>query len=549
MNTSTDQAPPDQSASPSSGDSERVLVFDTTLRDGEQAPGCSMTRAQKLRMAHTLEDLGVDIIEAGFPAASDADAAAVAAVAAAMRRARVCALARCQEGDIVTAARALEPAASNRIHLFLATSPIHREHKLRMDKARVLATAVAAVSRAKALCHEVEFSAEDALRTEPEFLIEVFGAVLAAGARIINVPDTVGYTTPAEIAALFARLRREVPGIGDAVLSTHCHDDLGMGVANSLAAVEAGARQIECTINGIGERAGNAALEEVVMALRTRADRYRVETGIDTTRLYSASRALSGTIGLEVARNKAIVGDNAFAHEAGIHQHGVLANRATYEIMRPDDVGFPQTRLVLGRHSGRHALRERIQELGLTLDEARFEPVFAAFKSLSESKREVLDADIEALVLGNGVARRGPWTLVAMHVGTYVGGASIASLHLRHNDGRDARESATGSGPVHATTSALVRASGLSMEILELRVRSIGVGAGAQGEAMVRVQHDKQELRGRATSTDIVEAAALAMLEVVNRIERMQSQQNTPVSHTRNGTTSHDHEAQHVSVA
>ncbi len=528
---------------------ERVLIFDTTLRDGEQAPGCSMTRAQKLRMARVLEELGVDIIEAGFPAASEVDAAAVAAVAGAMRRARIGALARCQEGDIVTAARALEAAAQARIHLFLATSPIHREHKLHMSKAQVLDTAVAAVRRACALCGDVEFSAEDALRTEPEFLIEVFTAVIAAGARTINVPDTVGYTTPAEIAALFARLRREVVGIERAVLSTHCHDDLGMGVANSLAAIEAGARQVECTLNGIGERAGNAALEEVVMALRTRADRYALDTGIDSTRLYAASRALSGTIGLEVARNKAIVGDNAFAHEAGIHQHGMLANRATYEIMRPEDVGFPHTRLVLGRHSGRHALRERISSLDLSIDDARFETVFTAFKTLAESKREVLDADVEALVLGTAVHARGPWMLAALHVGTYVGGASIASLHLRHVDGREARETATGSGPVHAVTAALVRASGLALEVIELRVRSIGLGAGAQGEAVLRVQHDAQELRGRGTSTDIVEAAALAMLEVVNRIERTQPRALANPTHPHDGNSHHDDEARHVSVA
>ncbi|MHB1617386.1 MAG: 2-isopropylmalate synthase [Metallibacterium sp.] len=528
---------------------ERVLIFDTTLRDGEQAPGCSMTRVQKLRMARVLEELGVDIIEAGFPAASEVDAAAVAAVAATMRRARIGALARCQAGDIVTAARALESATQARIHLFLATSPIHREHKLHMSKAQVLDTAVAAVRRACALCGDVEFSAEDALRTEPEFLIEVFNAVIAAGARTINVPDTVGYTTPAEIAALFARLRREVVGIERAVLSTHCHDDLGMGVANSLAAIEAGARQVECTVNGIGERAGNAALEEVVMALRTRADRYALDTGIDSTRLYAASRALSGTIGLELARNKAIVGDNAFAHEAGIHQHGMLANRATYEIMRPEDVGFPHTRLVLGRHSGRHALRERISTLGLGIDDARFETVFSEFKTLAESKREVLDADVEALVLGAAVHARGPWMLAALHVGTYVGGASIASLHLRHVDGREARETATGSGPVHAVTAALVRASGLALEIIELRVRSIGLGAGAQGEAVLRVQHDAQELRGRGTSTDIVEAAALAMLEVVNRIERTQSRARANPTHPHDGNSHHDDEARHVSVA
>ncbi len=532
---------------PASAAPARVLVFDTTLRDGEQAPGCSMTRAQKLRIAQVLQDLGVDIIEAGFPAASDADADAVHAVARAARGMRVCALARCQEGDIVAAARALQPAAAARIHLFLATSPIHRQHKLRMDKAQVLNTAVRAVRRAAELCDEVEFSAEDALRTEPEFLIEVFGAVIAAGARTINVPDTVGYTTPAEIGALFERLRREVPGIGHAVLSTHCHDDLGMGVANSLAALEAGARQVECTINGIGERAGNAALEEVVMALRTRADRFGLTTGIDSKRLYAASRALSATIGLEVARNKAVVGDNAFAHEAGIHQHGVLRHYSTYEIMRPEDVGLSRSHLILGKHSGRHALRERIAELRLDCDETRFEQAFSAFKTLAERKREVLDADVEALVLGTPVHASGPWTLAALHVGTYVGGASIASLHLRHADGREARETATGSGPVHAVTAALVRASGLSLEILELRVRSIGIGAGAQGEAVVRVQHDAQELQGRAASTDIVEAAARAMLEVVNRIARTESA--TPSFHSCNGTPHHDHEARPVSVA
>ncbi len=527
----------------------RVLIFDTTLRDGEQAPGCSMTRAQKLRMARILDELGVDIIEAGFPAASDEDAEAVSAVSAAAHRARICALARCQESDLVAAARAVEAAARARIHVFIATSPIHREHKLRMSRAQVLDAAIAGVRRARVLCDDVEFSAEDALRTEPEFLVEVFGAVIAAGARTINVPDTVGYTTPAEIATLFARLRREVAGIDRAVLSTHCHDDLGMGVANSLAAAEAGARQIECTLNGIGERAGNAALEEVVMALRTRSDRFALSTAIDSTRLYAASRALSGMLGLEVARNKAIVGDNAFAHEAGIHQHGMLANRATYEIMRPEDVGFPHTRLVLGRHSGRHALRERIDMLGLSMDAQRFELLFAEFKALAESKREVLDADLEALVLGASVYSRGPWTLAAMHVGTYVGGASIASLHLRHSDGRSARETATGSGPVHATTTALVRASGLDLEIVELRVRSIGFGAAAQGEAVLRVQHDARELRGRGTSTDIVEAAALAILEVINRIERTHPHPAllSPTDH--NGNPAHDDLNQHASVA
>jgi 2-isopropylmalate synthase len=390
----------------------RVRVFDTTLRDGEQAPGFSLDRKAKLRMAHMLEALGVDVLEAGFPQASPDDFAAVAEIATALQGATVCGLARCVPADIERAGHALEGARRSRIHLFLSTSPLHRKHKLGMDKAQVLDTAVAAVERACGLADEVEFSAEDATRTEWDFLAEVFAAVATAGATTLNVPDTVGYTTPAEMAGLFRYLRSHVPGSDKLVFSGHCHDDLGMAVANSLAAVSAGARQLECTINGIGERAGNAALEEVVMALKVRAEYFGVDTRLDTRKLYPASRLLAELTGHGVPRNKAVVGANAFAHESGIHQHGMLRHRGTYEIMRPEDVGIAETRLVLGKHSGRAALRARLVSLGHTPDEASLDAIFASFKALADRKREIDDDDLAALASGCRTAHRTPKTPV-----------------------------------------------------------------------------------------------------------------------------------------
>jgi len=376
---------------------DHVRIFDTSLRDGEQAPGFSMNRHAKLRMAHALEALGVDVLEAGFPQASPDDFAAVTEIAGALRETTVCALARCQDGDIDSAARALEPAQQARIHLFLSTSPLHREHKLRMGKAQVLDTAVRAIERARGYCQDVEFSAEDALRTEPDFLVEVFSAAVAAGASTLNAPDTVGYTTPEEIAGLFRHLRQHVRGAERVTFSSHCHDDLGMAVANSLAAVGAGARQVECTINGIGERAGNAALEEVVMALKVRAPYFGVSLGIHTPQLYPASRLLSELTGQAVPRNKAIVGSNAFAHESGIHQHGMLKHRGTYEIMRPQDVGIAATTLVLGKHSGRAALRQRLQALGYAPDDHGLDALFIGFKQLADARGEVNDDDLHTL--------------------------------------------------------------------------------------------------------------------------------------------------------
>ncbi|HEV7776923.1 MAG TPA: 2-isopropylmalate synthase [Luteibacter sp.] len=498
---------------------ERVRIFDTTLRDGEQAPGFSMDRRAKMRMAHALEELGVDIIEAGFPQASPDDFAAVADIAAHLVKPTICALARCQDADIDSAGRALEKARHSRIHLFLSTSPLHREHKLGKSKAEVIDIAVAAIHRAKTLCHEVEFSAEDALRTEHDYLVEIFNAAVEAGATTLNAPDTVGYTTPTEITELFEYLRKNVRGAERVVFSAHCHDDLGLAVANSLAAVSGGARQIECTINGIGERAGNAALEELVMAMRTRANHFGTRTNIVTERLFPTSRLLANLTGQPVPRNKAIVGDNAFAHESGIHQHGMLKHRGTYEIMRPEDVGA-STSLVLGKHSGRHALRQRLANLGFELDEAAMDDVFARFKTLADRKREVVDADLQALAVGHDPDTLGPWHIEHLHASSHVGGSASVSVKLRHDDGRIASEAAIGDGPVEAMLRAVQRATGVPVELADFQVRAISEGGDAQGHATLTARHDDHEYKGSGVSTDIVEATAFAVLAIVNRIER-----------------------------
>ncbi|MFA6231503.1 MAG: 2-isopropylmalate synthase [Rhodanobacter sp.] len=503
-----------------SADIDRVRIFDTTLRDGEQAPGFSMDRRAKLRMAQALEALGVDVLEAGFPKASPDDFAAVAEIARTLKTTTVCGLARCQPGDIDDAARALEKAQHSRIHVFLSTSPLHREHKLGMSKAQVLDAAVASVERARGLCHEVEFSAEDALRTEPEFLVEVFSAAVAAGATTLNAPDTVGYTTPSEIIALFEYLRRHVRGAERVIFSSHCHDDLGMAVANSMAAISAGARQVECTINGIGERAGNAALEEVVMALKVRAAHFGVDTRIDTRKLYPASRLLTQLTGQAVPRNKAIVGENAFAHESGIHQHGMIKHRGTYEIMLPQDVGIAETKLVLGKHSGRAALRQRLETLGHTPDEASMEAIFARFKTLADKKREIHDEDLEAIALGHDPDALGPWHLLQLSSATHLGGSASASVKLAHDDGHEASEAAIGDGPVDAVLRAIERATGSDLELTDFLVRAVSEGGDAQGQAQLTARHAKRDWRGHGVSTDIVEATALAALAIVNRISR-----------------------------
>ncbi len=504
---------------------DRLIIFDTTLRDGEQSPGCSMTVAQKLRMARTLAGMGVDVIEAGFAAASPQDFDAVHEVARAVQGATICSLARCNPGDIDAAARALEPAEKKRLHVFIATSPIHREHKLKMSKAEVLARAVEGVRLARSRVDEVEFSAEDAIRSEPEFLAEVMAAVIEAGATTFNVPDTVGYTTPEEMGRLIAFLRARLPADSPVILSAHCHDDLGMAVANSLAAVKAGARQVECTINGIGERAGNCALEEVVMAIRTRADLFGLSTGIDTRKLYPASRQLAAIIGSFVPANKAIVGDNAFAHEAGIHQHGMLAHRETYEIMRPEDVGISRSTLVLGKHSGRHALADRVRELGFALSETEIEPLFVRFKQLADRKRQVFDADIEALIAGEQSDQAGPWHLDRLHIASGLGEGHLptASVAMTGPNGQMVQEAAIGDGPVDAALKAMARATATEFELVGMRIRSISEGEDAQGEAELTARIDGVQWSGRGVDTDIVAACARAFIEILNRAQRRQA--------------------------
>jgi 2-isopropylmalate synthase len=512
---------------------ERIRIFDTSLRDGEQSPGCSMDAAQKLRFALALAELGVDTVEAGFAASSEPDAEGIARIAKALRGTGtgVCSLARCRPGDIEASARALEGAEAPRIHVFIATSPLHRQHKLGFSKAEVVDAAVRAVEHARRLVEDVEFSAEDAIRTEPEFLEEVFRAAAKAGARTLNVPDTVGYTTPAEIEALFRRLRAALPA--EAILSAHCHNDLGLAVANSLAAIAGGARQVECTVNGIGERAGNAALEELVMALQVRADLWPYRTGIDTTRLVPTSRLLTRITGMAVQRNKAIVGANAFAHESGIHQHGMLKHRDTYEIMRPETVGWARSQMVLGRHSGRAAVNERLAYLGFSLDEGAAERLFIRFKTLAEKKKEVFDADLEALVLGEDASTAG-WQLTAFHLSTGAGQGEqpAAAIELRDPQGESHFGRGSGDGPVHALFAALTEARGMHFDVESYAVQSVSSGEDAQGQASLSARHHGEELTASATSTDILEASALAWLALAQRIARRPGPSTTSLAET-----------------
>jgi 2-isopropylmalate synthase len=512
-------------------DQNRVVIFDTTLRDGEQSPGCSMMPAEKLRIAKALADLGVDVIEAGFPAASKGDWESVHTIAREVKGPIICGLARSSREDIDKAYSAIKIAARHRIHVFLATSAIHREHKLNMAKEEILRAAVDAVRYAHSLCADVEFSPEDASRTELEFLAQVVEAVIAAGATTINIPDTVGYTTPQEFMEVFAYLKQHVRDIDQVVLSVHCHNDLGMAVANSLSAALAGARQIECTINGIGERAGNCSLEEVVMALKTRESFYGLTTAINSARLYPTSRLVSTITGMPIPRNKAIVGENAFAHESGIHQHGMLKHHSTYEIMRPQDVGLSRTHLVLGKHSGRHALRERIRELGFDLPEAELNRVFDEFKALADKKKELFDGDIESLVLRAGDSAVGPWLIETLWTSATSGSAASAVVRLAHSDGHHVEQGATGDGPIDAAFKAIELATGISIKLNKFEVRSVTEGEDAQGEAIVYVEHNQRSYRGSSISTNIIESSARAYIEVINRIDA--SRNSAPPTHAQ----------------
>ena len=501
---------------------ERIVIFDTTLRDGEQAPGCSMTLNEKLRVARSLQDLKVDVIEAGFPAASPGDFEAVRKIARSIQGPTICGLARCNTKDIERAWNAVKDAEKPRIHVFVATSEIHRQHKLQMAKEEILRSAIDSVTLAKELCDDIEFSPEDASRTELDYLAEVVQAVIEAGATTVNIPDTVGYAVPDEFFQVFKYLRDNVNGIEKIRLSAHCHDDLGLAVANSLAAVQAGARQVECTINGIGERAGNCSLEEVVMAIKTREESFGVTTGVDTRRLYPTSRVVANVTGMHTPRNKAIVGENAFSHEAGIHQHGMLQNRATYEIMRPEDVGLARSKLVLGKHSGRHAFRERVEQLGFTLDDLELKRCFDEFKRLADRKKDMYDADIEAVIMNVDVGKAGPWLIEELRTTAGTGTVAAATLKLSHTDGREVHEAAEGDGPVAAAFQAIESATGIQLTLKNFEVRGVTVGDDAQGEVTVTVEYNSQSFRGHAVSTDIVEAAAFAYLEVINRIARRQ---------------------------
>jgi 2-isopropylmalate synthase len=510
---------------------DQLLIFDTTLRDGEQSPGCSMTQPEKLRVARALAELGVDVIEAGFPAASRGDWESVNAVAREVEGAIICGLARCNPEDIELAWKALRDAQRKRLHVFLATSAIHRQYKLNMAEEQILRSAVEGVKMARERCEDVEFSPEDASRTELDFLAQVVEAVIEAGATTVNIPDTVGYTVPDEFAELFRYLRKNVRGIEKIRLSVHCHDDLGMAVANSLTAVVAGARQVECTINGIGERAGNCSLEEVVMALKTREAFFNVKTNIQTTRLYPTSRLISNITGMPIPRNKAVVGENAFAHEAGIHQHGMLKHHSTYEIMRPQDVGLSRSHLVLGKHSGRHAFRDRVKELGFELDDVEFNRVFEEFKALADKKKELFDGDIEALVLRAENTASGPWSLVELKTVADSKTPAEAVVRLQHSDGTVVERTSTGDGPVDAAFKAIELATGLNVALRKFEVRGVTEGEDAQGETVVYVEYNRRNYRGSSVSTNIVEASTKAFLEVINRIELAQK----PAGKDRNG--------------
>ena len=500
---------------------ERLIIFDTTLRDGEQSPGASMTRDEKLRIAKALERMRVDVIEAGFPIASPGDFEAVRAVARAVKDSVVCGLARALDKDIDRAAEALREARAFRIHTFIATSPIHMERKLRMSPEEVLEQAVHAVRRARRHTDDVEFSPEDAGRSEIDFLCRVIEAVIEAGARTVNIPDTVGYNLPHQFGGLIRTLIERVPNSDKAVFSVHCHNDLGLAVANSLSAVLNGARQVECTINGLGERAGNAALEEVVMAVRTRQDVFPCDTRIDTTQIVPTSRLVSGITGFPVQPNKAIVGANAFAHESGIHQDGVLKSRETYEIMRAEDVGWTANRIVLGKHSGRNAFRTRLRELGIELEsEEALNEAFARFKELADKKHEIYDEDLQALVTEASLeAENERIRLLSLRVCSETGETPHAVVTLAV-DGEERRGEADGSGPVDASFKAIESVVESGTELLLYSVSNITTGTDAQGEVTVRLEKGGRIVNGQGADTDIVIASAKAYVNALNKILR-----------------------------
>lgn len=495
----------------------KILIFDTTLRDGEQCPGASMRLREKIEIAKQLARLKVDVIEAGFPVASPDDFRSVRTVAEEIKGPVICGLSRCTTKDIERCAEAVAPAGKPRIHTFLATSKIHREFKLKKDKAEIVKMAVSGVTLARKLCADVEFSAEDASRTEPEFLAEVVRAVIDAGALTVNIPDTVGYGVPTQFGDLISYLLENTPNIGQVVLNVHCHNDLGLAVANSLEAVRRGAGGVECTINGLGERAGNCALEELVMALRTRHDVYNVETGIDARELFKTSRLVSRLTGMVVQRNKAIVGANAFAHEAGIHQDGILKERTTYEIMRPEDVGIEGSELVLGKHSGRHAVRERLGRMGFKLTDEELDRAYQRFVDLADKKKVIYDDDIIAIARDEMDDASGVYEMDYLHVATGTATVPTATLRLRKS-GKIIQDAACGDGPVDAALKSIDRITGMQGRLMEYAIQAVTVGQDAMGEVSIRVAFGDDTVNARAASTDIVKASAMAYLNCVNRV-------------------------------
>jgi 2-isopropylmalate synthase len=496
---------------------ERVYIFDTTLRDGEQSPGASMNIEEKLVLARQLERLQVDVIEAGFPISSDGDFESVKRVAEEIKTATIAGLARANKLDIDRCWEAVRHAVKPRIHTFIATSDIHLKYKLKKGREEVLDIARQMVGYAKSLCQDVEFSAEDASRTDVDYLCQVMEAVIDAGATVINIPDTVGYAIPMEFGDRIAYIRKKVKNIDKAIISVHCHNDLGLAVANSLIAVLNGARQVECTINGIGERAGNASLEEVVMALQTRKDFFGFETGIKTTEIYPSSATLTNLTGLMVQVNKAIVGRNAFAHEAGIHQDGMLKEKSTYEIMKPETVGIKESKLVMGKHSGRHALKLKFQELGFELNPTEIEKAYVLFKKVADRKKEVFDEDL--LVIVRDGLRMFPEAYKLKYIQASGGNQIIATATLvLEKDGKSLQDSATGDGPVDATLKAIDRITGLPGQVLEYTVHSVTRGKDAVGEVFMRVDFGKASFIGKAASTDVVDASARAYLNAINKL-------------------------------
>jgi 2-isopropylmalate synthase len=497
---------------------EKIRIFDTTLRDGEQSPGASMNLDEKIRLARQLERLNVDVIEAGFPSSSPGDFESVKRISQEIRGPQIAGLSRTTPGDIDRAWEALRYAQNPLLHIFIATSDIHLQHKLRKSREEVLEEAGRAVAYAKRFTGQVEFSAEDATRSDPDYLARIVQAAIDAGATIVNIPDTVGYITPTEFGKLIASLRQRVPNIQKAVLSVHCHNDLGMAVANSLAAVENGARQVECTVNGIGERAGNASMEEIVMALKTRRDFFSYDVGVVTEQIYPTSRLLSGITGILVPPNKAIVGANAFAHEAGIHQDGVLKEKITYEIMRPESVGISQSTLVLGKHSGRHAFRERIKTLGYELSEVHLNQAFQRFKEVADKKKQVFDEDLEAIIADEILRIPDLYKLVNLNVVSGSVTVPTATVQIEIA-GKLYQEAGFGDGPVDAAYKTIAKITKTKSHLLKFSVNAITGGTDAQGEVMAILEEGGIRVTGQGAHTDIILAAAKAYVNGLNKLE------------------------------